>query len=210
MVAVSTEPITAEFLKKALANRDYIEIPASIDEFWALVDIPGIRLEYVNKHIIGTMSYGSTPHETIVSNVIFEFRTTFNKGNYRVFGSNRPIRAEICEEIFFPDAHLISGDLREYHYDKSKTASLNPAVIVEVHSKSTRNYDLTDKLDCYKDMPTVQQIVYIESTQPKIRIFNRTSKPERWLEITYSNMFDKVKILNHQIPMTKIFQDVIF
>ncbi len=210
MEAVAIEPITAEFLKKALANRDFIEIPASIDEFWALVETPNVRLEYINKYIIGTMSYGSTPHETIVSNIVFEFRTTFNKGNYRVFGSNRPIYAEICEETYFPDAHLISGELIEHHYEKTKTATKNPSVVVEVHSKSTRNYDLTDKLDCYKEMPSVQQIVYIESTQPRIRIFNRTNRPERWLEITYSNMSEKVRILNHQISMAKIFQDVVF
>ena len=210
MVAIGTQPTTVETLKLAFEQADFIEIPASIDTFWQLIELPDYRLEYVNKHIIGTMSYGSTPHETIVSNVVFELRTAFNEVGFRVFASNRPVFAAACEEVYMPDVHLVVGTLQEYHYDKTKTASLNPTVVVEVHSKTTRNYDLSEKLDCYKAMPTVQQIVYIESQQPRLRVFSRTNKPEQWLEMMYKEPMLKAKILNRHFSLSKIYRDVSF
>jgi Uma2 family endonuclease len=210
MVATIQQPITAETLKSAFTAADFIEIPATMDEYWQLVDLPEYRLEYQNKHIIGTMSYASTPHERVVSNLIFEFRLAFDENAYEVFGSNRPVFAIGCDDIYNPDVHLIEGELKEYHYDKTKTASVNPAVIVEVHSPSTKNYDLGTKLECYKTMPSVKQIIYINTEKPSIIVFNRTPKPNQWLNVDYTNMNEKVKILNRSLPMTKIYQRIEF
>jgi Uma2 family endonuclease len=210
MVATIQQPITAETLKMAFIASDFIEIPATLDEYWQLVELPEYRLEYHNKHIIGTMSYGSTPHERVVSNLIFEMRLTFNDEVYDVFGSNRPVFAIGCDDIFNPDVHLIEGGLKEYHYDKTKTATQNPAVVIEVHSPSTKGFDLGTKLDCYKTIPSVKQIIYINTDKPAITVFNRTQKPNQWLNLDYSNMNEKVKILNRSLAMTKIYQKVDF
>jgi Uma2 family endonuclease len=210
MVATIQQPITAETLKKAFMDSDFIEIPATMDEYWQLAELPEYRLEYQNKHIIGTMSYGSTPHERVVSNLVFEFRLAFNEDFYEVFGSNRPVYASGCGDIYNPDVHLIEGELKEYLYDKTKTASQNPAVIIEVHSPSTKGYDLGTKLECYKTMQSVKQIIYINTDKPAITVFNRTQKPNQWLNVDYTNMTEKVKILNRSLAMTKIYKKVDF
>ena len=124
MVATIQQPITAETLKMAFMASDFIEIPASMDEYWQLVDLPEYRLEYQNKHIIGTMSYGSTPHERVVRNLTIALDPLFPMPNFDIFGSNRPVYALGCDDIYNPDVHVIAGDLKEYHYDKTKTASL--------------------------------------------------------------------------------------
>lgn len=210
MVATIQQPITAETLKMAFMASDFIEIPATMDEYWQLVDLPEYRLEYQNKHIIGTMSYASTPHERVVSNLIFELRLAFNENIYEVFGSNRPVFAIGCDDIYNPDVHLIEGELKEYHYDKTKTASINPVVIVEVHSPTTKNYDLGTKLECYKTIPSVKQIIYINTDKPSIIVFNRTPKPNQWLNVDYTDMTEKVKILNRTLAMKKIYQRLEF
>jgi Uma2 family endonuclease len=210
MVATSQPPVTAESLKLAFAVSDFIEIPATMDEFWQLVELPEYRLEYQKKHIIGTMSYGSTHHERVVSNMIFELRLVFDDQGYETFGSNRPVYAIGCDDVYNPDVHLIAGELKEYHYKNVKTASLNPAIIVEVHSPSTKGFDLSEKLACYKTIPSVQQIIYIETDQALVTVYNRTAKPNQWLNVDYVDMSQKVKILNRSLPMTKIYKKVEF
>lgn len=209
MVTISASPVTAQTLKKAFESADFIEIPASIDDFWQLIELPEYRIEYHNNQIVGTMSYASTPHETIVSNVSFEFRLMLNQGNHkcRIFGSNRPIYAIGCGNIYQADVHAIQGELKEHAYDKTKTATMNPIIIVEVHSKSTKNYDLTEKLDCYKTIPSVQQILYIDSETLKVTVHNRTNKPNQWLTVDYRDATQSVKILNKNLLLSKIYQD---
>jgi Uma2 family endonuclease len=202
--------VTAEHLKKAFEKADFVEISASIHDYWQLVELPEYRLDYIKNQIKGTMSYGSLPHERIIKNLILALSNSFENENYEVFPSNRPLYSEACEEIYEADIHMIKDVIQLHEYDKTKTATKNPVVIVEVHSASTRNYDLGEKLDCYKAMPSVQQIIYIESTQLKVTTHNRTSKPDHWLSIDYKNLDFKVKVLNKFIPLLKIYNNTSF
>jgi Uma2 family endonuclease len=210
MVATIPAPITAEYLKKAFEKADFVEIPASIQDYWQLIELPEYRLDFIKNHIKGTMSYGSLPHERIIKNLILALSNSFEDENYEVFPSNRPLYSEGCEEIYEADVHMIKGAIQLHEYDKAKTATKNPVVIVEVHSASTRNYDLGEKLDCYKAMPSVQQIIYIESTKLKVTTHNRTPKADHWLSIDYKNLDFKVKVLNKFIPLRKIYNNTSF
>ena len=210
MTAANIAPVTADVLKRAFALSEFVEIPASIEDFWQLITLPEYHIEYINQHLVGTMSYGSLTHERIVSNMIFEMRLAFGDIDFEVFPSNRPVYAAGCREIYLPDLHIVEGTLALYHYDKTKTAHLNPSVIVEVHSKSTRDYDLTEKLACYKDMPSVKQIIYIETESTRVTSFQRTPKAGQWLNIDYIDLTQKCKILNKHVSLSKIYKNVIF
>jgi Uma2 family endonuclease len=210
MLASSPSPITADTLKKAFQKSDIISLKAMPNDFWHLIDLPDYRLDYINHHIKGTMSYGSLPHETIINNLIYHLNLTFSNFGFQIFGSNRPLYAQSCNEIYQADVHIAPLPVELYHYDKTKTATANPVVIVEVHSPSTRAYDLGEKLDCYKAMPSVQHIVFIESTALKVTTYARTSKPDQWLTTDFKNPEQKIKILNKTIPLSKLYKNVGF
>ena len=208
MLALSIPSITQEMIDGQIKESGSIHIEATESDFWNLVSLPEYHLEYYNKHIIGTMSYGSTPHERIVRNMMVALFQLFPMPKFEVFGSNRPIYAEACQGIFLPDLHLISGALEEYQYDKTKTASLNPSVVVEVHSWSTRTFDLTEKLDCYQAMPSVNHIVYVETALMKVRVYSRTNKPNQWLSVEYKEQTQKVKIMSKYVSLNSIYLGV--
>jgi Uma2 family endonuclease len=209
MTATAQMPITAKTLKMLFSKCDFISIPATEAEFWQLVELPQYRIEFHQNQIIGTMSYAATNHERIVSNLIFGLRSLLDDDNHEVFGSNRPTFAAECGNIYEPDVHVIQGALKEYHYDKTKTASRNPAVIVEVFSPSTKNFDTTEKLDCYKLMPTLQHIVFIEPNKPNIQVFNRINS-DNWASIDYIKLEDKITLLDVVISLKSIYKKVIF
>jgi Uma2 family endonuclease len=209
MSATIQAPVNEDTLKMAFESGDsLVKIPATLSEYWQLIELPQYRLDYINKHIYATMSYGSLPHETIISNLIFQLNYIFGAFGYRILPSNRPIYAENCGEIYQPDVHIVKGDLQIYEYDKSKTATKNPILVVEVLSKSNRNYDIGEKLECYQLMPSVENILYVDSTQYKVTVYKRTSKPNQWLKTEYLDMNQKVKILNKNILLSKIYKDV--
>ena len=59
-------------------------------------------------------------------------------------------------------------------------------------------------------MPSVKQIIYINTDKPSITIYNRTPKPNQWLNVDHTNLNEKVKILNRSVAMTKIYQRIEF
>lgn len=211
MTAITRQPVTADILRaKFTATDELVWIPASKETFWNLIELPEFHIEYVNNQIVGTMSYGALMHERIIKNLIGLFIFNFNSEEHEPFGSNRPIHAEPCDCIFEADVHMVSGEMKLYNYGKTKTATANPSVIVEVLSDSTRDFDNDTKLPCYKQMPSVQHILLIDQKNPNIQLFSRTKKPNEWLESDYSDLSQRVKILGKYFSLKTIYNKVIF
>jgi Uma2 family endonuclease len=210
MTATATMPLTAQTLKSLFDESNFISIPATEAEFWHLIELPQYHLEFHYKHIIGTMSYATTNHERVVRNLIATLDAQLDEGQGEVFGSNRPIYAAECENIYEPDVHVTDGTLEEYHYARTKTATKNPSVIVEVFSPSTKNFDLSEKLDCYKMIPSLKHIIFIEPNKPHIQVFNRTKRPNEWQNVDFFDLEQKIRVLNKSISLKTIYKKVIF
>ncbi len=210
MTAIATAPITAETLKYLFDESDFITIPATESEFWHLIELPQYRIEFHNKQIVGTMSYAATNHERVVRNCVSMFDTLLEDDNFEVFGSNRPIYAADCGNIYEPDVHIIEGFLDEYKYAKTKTATQNPAVVIEVFSTSTKNFDLGEKLDCYKTIPSLKHIIYVEQNKPHVQVFNRTKRVNEWQNVDYFDLEQKIKVLGKFVSLKNIYKKVVF
>ncbi len=209
MTATAFMPVTEKIIKLLFSKSDFISVPATETEFWQLIDLPQYRLEFHHNQIVGTMSYATTNHERVVSNLIFALRSLLDEDNHEVFGSNRPIYAAGCGNIYEPDVHVIQGNLEEYRYAKTKTASQNPAIIFEVFSPSTKDFDVTEKLSCYKLMPTLQHIVFIEPSKINVHVYNRIDT-EDWKTVVYTRNDDKITLLDAIIPIRHLYKKVIF
>ncbi len=210
MTAIARMPITVNRLKKRLENEPLVFFPASMDDYWKLVETPQLRFDYYNHQIVAAMSYGSLKHETIVNNVSFRFNLKFEDQNCRILPSNRPIYAANCNDIFNPDVHLVQGDLQEHFYKRVKSATLNPAIIVEVMSDSTKGYDTTAKLPCYQLIESVQHIVYIEQDNLEVCVYSRTDEPNEWLMKRYYKLEDDITLLNQTFSLKDIYRNIDF
>ena len=58
--------------------------------------------------------------------------------------------------------------------------AMNPSVIIEILSKSTRNYDKGEKFTLYRDIPTLKEYILIDSEAVRIEKFMR-NEDESWL-----------------------------
>ncbi len=209
MTAIARMPITANRLKKQLENEEIVFVPATVEKYWKLVETLQLRLDYFNNQIVATESYGSVNHETIISNIGYKLNFDFREENYHVFLSNRPVYAADCG-IFNPDVHLVQGQLQEHFYKRSKTATSNPAIIVEVMSESTKEFDLVSKLPCYQKIDSVQHIVYIEQDYAEIMVHSRTDKANEWLLQRFNSMNDDFNLLDKLFSLKDIYRNVTF
>lgn len=209
MTAIAQMPITANRLKKRLENEPRVFVPATVEEYWELVETPQLRLDYFNHQIVATTSYGSVKHETIVSNVHGSFFVKFVE-NFRLFSSNRPIYAAACDDIFNPDVHLVAGTLQEHFYKRSKTATLNPSIVVEVMSDSTKEYDIVVKLPCYQQISSVQHIVYIEQDQCAVSVYSRKYGTNDWTIEQFDALEDSLNLLDKSFNLRDIYRNINF
>ncbi len=91
------------------------------------------------------------------------------------------------------------------------TAVLNPKIIVEVHSDSTRDYDYGRKLNCYKQMPSVKQIIYIESVgKPHVSLFTRTNRPNEWLNNDFDALQEAFPVNGDYVSMADLYLKIVF
>lgn len=86
----------------------------------------------------------------------------------------------------------------------------NPYIVIEVLSKATETFDLSDKLHEYKHLESLQQIIFVN--QKKIGVMNylRSENPNIWLNQDFYNEDDKMQIDGKEIAVNDIYKKVKF
>ena len=133
--------------------------------------------------------------------------------NYRVLGSNVKIFSEASTGSLNADLSVIKGP-SEYKVlpsgRLSKAIILNPEIVVEVLSASTRKYDRNEKLDCYKTIPSLRHIVFVDQQRPGVEVYSRLTEPNQWLNVDYRSLADTVRVGELMLPMSEIYRKTPF
>ena len=88
---------------------------------------------------------------------------------------------------------------------------MNPWLIVEVLSKSTKDYDRTDKFRYYRSIAELQEYVLINQYRTEIEHYTKADG-NSWLFRAYESRKDKIIFASINIEMTieDIYEDVEF
>ena len=110
-------------------------------------------------------------HEQIVSNIVAPLHTAMRPKGCRAFAGNMRVQASddfSGQNRFKPDVMVCCGPITPSNY------VTDPIVIVEVLSPSTMDRDRGVKLGFYKELASVQHIVFAYSDSPRIEHDLRT------------------------------------
>lgn len=204
-------------LKFPLTNKDLatlgggaeVHFPATFDEFWDLLGEAEYNVEYYNHEIIATMSYETDVHTDIATQMSHLLKKIYggNK-NFRVRNGNRPVCIPECDHaVFNPDGSVIALPAKYFEYRPGMNAELTPTVIFEVLSKNTRMHDLADKLPCYKKIPSLQHIVYIDSQRMEVTVWERVAENDKWLESNLNAPDDFFSLEGKMVSLQEIYED---
>ena len=128
----------------------------TLDDYLSLQRGIEVKLEYFNGEIY-VMAGGSAGHNRISRNVLKLFDTALAGSSCEAFGSD--MRVSTPSGLYtYPDASIVCGPKVS---DAAETI-VNPIVIVEVLSDSTRNYDRGEKFDLYRSISALRHYVLIE------------------------------------------------
>ena len=183
---------------KIYTPEEYLEFEVNSEE----------RHEYINGEVI-CVTGGTPNHNQITGNFYAALNFALKRQPYRVFATDQRVWIPEKRIYTYPDVMVVQGELQLQ--EGRKDTIINPLLIVEVLSKSTRSYDKDEKFSAYRTIPTFQEYLLIEQYTMKIEQYFKTGK-NSW---TFSEYFDanetlSLNSINFEITLEDIYDKVEF
>jgi Uma2 family endonuclease len=129
---------------------------------------------------------------------------------YQVIGSNAKIFIGEERKGYNADVVVVEGAVQQRackHNKRTSHGISNAHIIVEILSESTRNFDLTEKLEDYKQIPSLQQIIYFDQANVWASTYIRKNANE-WLNIDYKSLTDSIPVKDGFIDLEKVYSKI--
>ena len=121
---------------------------------------------------IYAMAGGSEDHSALAANVVAALVRAVEDRPCRVHTSDLRIYVEAVGLATFPDGAVICGPMQQHAPSPNATA-INPVVLVEVTSDSSEQYDTGDKLEAYRTIPTLCDMILVSHRERRITVHHR-------------------------------------
>ncbi|MBA4121301.1 MAG: Uma2 family endonuclease [Acidobacteria bacterium] len=152
------------------ANLAYKTEPVTAEEYLTFERAAKDKHEFIGGKIVA-MAGATDRHNVIASNVFGELWTQLKGTNCRAFASDMRVNAK-RGNYFYPDIVVTCGE-RKFEDIKKKDVLVNPTVILEVLSKSTKLKDRNEKFESYILLESLTDYVLIEQDKIKIEHYSR-------------------------------------
>ncbi|MEA5617972.1 Uma2 family endonuclease [Cronbergia sp. UHCC 0137] len=178
------------------------------EEYLELEEKALYKSEYRDGEII-PMTGGTGNHNKITLAIAAMLLYALRRKKYEVFMGDMRLWIPEYREYTYPD--VIVTDNKPLYTGKNNTTITNPLLIIEVLSKSTKNYDQGDKFNFYRSIPHFKEYVLVEQNQYLVMHYSKTNEVE-WIFREYKSEDDIVKLqhLDFEISLVDIYQDVNF
>ncbi|MFT5913792.1 MAG: Uma2 family endonuclease [Flammeovirgaceae bacterium] len=186
-----------ETLEKTISPEEYLKISEESKD----------KLEYLNGEIIA-MAGTTLEHVLIVKNLILHLEKCLKaKGCTLVFGDVRLYVPECEQAYFYPDIHIYCNDSLNKQTPFGTLGLTEPDYIIEVLSKSTRDYDRGNKFECYRKIKSLKKYVMIESQLADYApaVFVRNWENDRQFLETKFDLEEKLEVLGCEIQIKDIY-----
>jgi Uma2 family endonuclease len=164
----------------------------SYEEYLAALEVSGVKLEYCDGEIYAMA--GGTPAHAELAASITRLLGNAVVGRCRIASSDLKVRIEKTDLSTFPDVTVMCGEREVASIDRN--AVTNPTIVVEVTSNSTEDYDRGEKLNNYKQCPSVAAVVFVSHRRPQVTVIARTA--EGWEQHEY-RAGQRVELRNPQL-----------
>lgn len=147
----------------AYSNKKY-----SVEEYLEMEETSQEKHEYYQGEIFAMFGPKVT-HGIISGNTFLALGSKLKGKSCRPFNGEQRIHIEKNTLFTYPDIFVVCGDIQTRNNDDWNI--LNPTVIIEILSPSTKDYDRGQKFKLYRDIPSLEDYVLIDSESINIEIF---------------------------------------
>jgi Uma2 family endonuclease len=142
----------------------------SFRQYLTVDDGSPVKHEFLDGMILA-MAGGTPEHAALAAAVTHSLMRQLEGKKCRVYSEALRIRVRATGFAGYPDVSVVCGKL-DVDPDDANTAT-NPAVVVEILSPSTAEYDRGEKLRQYQQIPALRHAVLIAHDAQRIEVWSR-------------------------------------
>jgi Uma2 family endonuclease len=196
-------------IRERLLIEPFIRIHATLGEYESIADERDLKIEYHNEEIIATMGRVTPIHSilgTRIINILSNYYDNLENENFWVLESGACVHIPSLNSYYQPDMTVINGEIKLK--EGTNTEILNPYIVVEVLSKATQDFDMSEKLVNYKTIESIKQIIFVAQDRPWISTFTRTNEPNVWINTDYDSLENTAIIDNLTVSLKDIYKKI--
>jgi Uma2 family endonuclease len=161
--------------------------------------------EYYDGQVLA-MSGASLKHIRITRNLTLTIGTYLQEKDCEILPGEMRVSTPGRDTYMYPDAVIFCG--KETLEDDVFDTLLNPSVIFEILSPSTRSIDKGRKFFFYQQIPTLQEYIMIDSQKRFIQLARKQADSSWIIEIIKNadaSLF--IRTINFSLPLQEIYSD---
>jgi Uma2 family endonuclease len=173
------------------------------EQFFAWVSGREERYELVDGEVV-MMAGAGRRHDRIVVNLTTAIHSRIRGGPCQTFtGDTYVVTSSSTRRM--PDLGVDCG-----RPDESLTAD-KPSLIVEVLSPTTGGFDVTVKLAEYQSLPSVDDILFVDTESPNVHLYSRDDD-RLWQDVVLKGLEAKIELkrLNVSLELRDIYDGLEF
>ncbi len=155
------------------------------------------------------MAGASEKHNRVVVNLTIEIGKHLKGKSCTIYPSDMRVATPQSDAYMYPDLSIVCGEieLKENIFD----TLMNPSVIIEVMSPTTKVYDSGYKFFYYKQIPSLKEYIIIDPTQYFVAKFSRQID-NSWniVDTEGQNASIMINTIELEIPFDDIYYRVKF
>ena len=186
-----------------IQNKSY-----TTEEYLELEEKAEFRSEYRDGEIV-PITGGTTNHNKITLNLAASLKIALRGKKYDVYMSDVRLWIPRYRQYTYPDVMLIEGE--PVYTGINTTTVMNPSLIAEVLSKSTKNFDRGDKFLYYRSIPEFKEYILIDQYNYHVMQYVKTGE-DKWLltELEGKEKNLSLQTVDLQIQFSELYEQVDF
>lgn len=175
----------------------------TLEEYLEMENVSEDKHEYYKGEIF-LMAGTKMPHNKITSNLFVGIGAQLKGTKCMPYGSDLRVHIEKNSLCTYPDLTVICGKEETLNNDNFNV--LNPTVLFEVLSASSKDYDRGSKFTLYRDIASLKTYVIVDSLSVKAEVYSINDKG-RWELTEYKKISDilQIDVLNVSLTLKEIY-----
>jgi Uma2 family endonuclease len=181
----------------------------SVKEYLALERESEIKHEYWNGEIFA-MTGASFKHNRIAVNVSRILDNQLENRECDVLAGDMRVKITATGLYTYPDVVVVCGE-PELEIIEGMETLLNPVLIVEVLSPSTKDYDQGSKFDHYRSLESLGEYVLINQNEPHVMLY--VKQPDGSWNLSETREIDStihLPLLDCNLALREVYRRVKF
>lgn len=182
-------------LKSYLTEQEYLTLERKTAE----------KNEYYNGEVFA-MSGATKEHNKIVASSVCAIYKQINKEGCSIMACTMRVHNKLNTLYTYPDVVIACGE--EKYLDNEFDTLLNPTIIIEVLSISTKDYDRGTKFSLYRSIPSLKNYLTISSMEYAAELYTRDG--EQWILTTATGLDKSIYLsaINYHLPLSEVYSQV--